>query len=775
MVEDMVPSQVQVPVPTSSLTESEQKQQHNETDKSKMVTTTSQTEQTHRNDTVLLSKDGGTTTDTADTTYKYLVIDSGPLIKQTSVNDKLWKQANMYYTVPAVLQNEIRDAKTRDYVSMLPFTIHTQQPSPASIKLISDFARKTGDYQSLSHVDIQVLALLYDLEVLGCNGHIDHIRTTPKRTVGIGKVTSLAPSSKQAVTSVPASVGNGDSDSSAKTMTTTSSTDNEQYQEKIQPVQVDVLKTNKPTESPSLPISTDDKRSTESSKPKTWASLVSKDGSNSLDKISTSTSSIVKLDLATEEEKSSINFAKQNVTIPFGSMNIRGGPLEKNNETMTDGQFSDADNSIEDNHEINEDDYSVGTDDSNDVDDDEDQDSSNNDDEEEKANDDDSVERELMLDFPSLTAAATVPNDVETNPDEVRAFLSLTLEERNRVLEERKEKSLQPISKSGKLYNSFSKYKELMKPKPKSTSSEIENNIDDYDETVSATNKNDNIVNNDEQSERERSSRIVGGIGFSGQDDNVDDDGEGWITSTDVLTSLKVNGMLDPIRSGTMSKSLLSQKERNAGPPLCQRAACATTDFAMQNVILQMNLQLLSLDGIKVQKLKTWVTRCGACFKVYTSSEYKIGGRYASKRLFCNHCGSDMMQRIAASVDSKTGRLRLHLSKHYKHNLRGSKFSLPKPGSGNKYEGDLLLREDQLLTGAWNIKVKKISSVKAKAAAESIFGNDIATNVGCTTQQMSMDDIRVGFGRRNPNAVKGRERRGKKKKTTDKACGLRRY
>lgn len=134
-----------------------------------------------------------------------------------------------------------------------------------------------------------------------------------------------------------------------------------------------------------------------------------------------------------------------------------------------------------------------------------------------------------------------------------------------------------------------------------------------------------------------------------------------------------------------------------------------------------------------------------------------------------------MIQRIACSVDSKTGRLRLHLSKNYKHNLRGTKFSLPKPGMGNRFQGDLLLAEDQLMTGAWNQKVKMRSGGKAKASAQSMFGRDIASNVGCNTRSMTEDDIRVGFGRRNPNAVKGRERRGKKKKSSDKACGLRRY
>lgn len=72
--------------------------------------------------------------------------------------------------------------------------------------------------------------------------------------------------------------------------------------------------------------------------------------------------------------------------------------------------------------------------------------------------------------------------------------------------------------------------------------------------------------------------------------------------------------------------------------------------------------------------------------------------------------------------------------------------------------------------GAWNQKVKK-----GNKKAESIFGADIATNVGLG-DLTKRSDINVGFGRKNPNASKfGRERRGKKKKSSDKACGLRRY
>jgi len=62
-------------------------------------------------------------------------------------------------------------------------------------------------------------------------------------------------------------------------------------------------------------------------------------------------------------------------------------------------------------------------------------------------------------------------------------------------------------------------------------------------------------------------------------------------------------------------------------------------------------------------------------------------------------------------------------------------------------------------------------------SGQSIFGSDLASDMGCVMDLTKRDDIRVGFGRRNPNATRfGRERRGKQKKgTKDKACGLRRY
>ena len=288
-----------------------------------------------------------------------------------------------------------------------------------------------------------------------------------------------------------------------------------------------------------------------------------------------------------------------------------------------------------------------------------------------------------------------------------------------------------------------------------------------------------------------------------------DDDGQGWITSSDDIRFLKNEGggRLDPGKTGTAGgpDNNKGGSSKNAGPPLSQRTACATTDFAMQNVLLQMNLHLLSSEGMRIRRLKSWVIRCGACFHIHSAEQdFKDETNHHMKRLFCSHCGSDMLQRISASVDGKTGRLKLHFSKRKQgrhHSIRGTKFSLPKPGSGNKNKGDLLLREDQLLSGAWNQKVKINSGKKYQTSrSQSMFGRDIASSVGCNVKSTSSasfggkgwsnsantssvggfgtntDDIRVGFGaRKNPNASKGRERRGKKKKSSDRACGMRRY
>jgi rRNA maturation endonuclease Nob1 len=145
-----------------------------------------------------------------------------------------------------------------------------------------------------------------------------------------------------------------------------------------------------------------------------------------------------------------------------------------------------------------------------------------------------------------------------------------------------------------------------------------------------------------------------------------------------------------------------------AGPPRpeAKGVCCITTDFAMQNVLLQMHLRLLSADGMLIKRLKQWQLKCRACFTV-------IGDM---TRLFCPKCGSDTINRVSVTVD-KFGRVKVHAKKQESHNLQGTVFSIPTAGRTDRagaksllktrFSGGMLLREDQMMMGCMAQQLKK--------------------------------------------------------------------
>lgn len=93
-----------------------------------------------------------------------IVLDAGPLLKNVPPLSTLLAQSEELVTTPSVV-NEIRDpdARARVETLYLPF-LKQRTPSPKSISVISEFARKTGDRAVLSKVDIEMLALAYEIE-----------------------------------------------------------------------------------------------------------------------------------------------------------------------------------------------------------------------------------------------------------------------------------------------------------------------------------------------------------------------------------------------------------------------------------------------------------------------------------------------------------------------------------------------------------------------------------------------------------------------------------
>ncbi|KAL5047440.1 hypothetical protein BDW71DRAFT_180115 [Aspergillus fruticulosus] len=127
------------------------------------------------------------------------------------------------------------------------------------------------------------------------------------------------------------------------------------------------------------------------------------------------------------------------------------------------------------------------------------------------------------------------------------------------------------------------------------------------------------------------------------------------------------------------------------------QVATMTTDFACQNVLLQMNLNLLSTATLqRISHLKSFIKRCHACFS--TTKDMN--------KQFCPRCGGDTLTRVSCTTDSN-GQFKMHLKKNMQWNNRGNVFSVPKPVHGSasgKWKGgggkggwgtELIFAEDQ--------------------------------------------------------------------------------
>ncbi|KAL5530293.1 NOB1 [Sanghuangporus sanghuang] len=189
-------------------------------------------------------------------------------------------------------------------------------------------------------------------------------------------------------------------------------------------------------------------------------------------------------------------------------------------------------------------------------------------------------------------------------------------------------------------------------------------------------------------------------------DPSDEDDGEGeWITPDNVEVYKSHALELFPSSDRSDAFTTVSGKKRggkgrrkqqgemNIGSLEQIAVGCMTADFAMQNVLLQMNLNLVGIEGKRIDKVKSWVLRCHACFKICKDS---------SKR-FCPSCGNPSLLRTSVTVKSSTAdesspALEVHLKKNFQYRTRGTKYSIPAPkfGSAKKGSGEgLILREDQ--------------------------------------------------------------------------------
>lgn len=218
-----------------------------------------------------------------------------------------------------------------------------------------------------------------------------------------------------------------------------------------------------------------------------------------------------------------------------------------------------------------------------------------------------------------------------------------------------------------------------------------------------------------------------------------DSDSEGWITPSNIKKHQANNSNSPPTSKPSETKSL--------------QVATITGDFAMQNVLLQMNLNLLSPRTCKrITHVKQTILRCHGCFN--TTKEMD--------KQFCLRCGRPTLTRVSCTTNDK-GEVKLHLKAKMQWNNKGNVFSIPKPVSGRsnqKWTGprdgggqsgwgrDLVLAEDQkeyvrAMTGSGRQKNKE----------KDLMDEDYLPSILTGERRGGSGRIRIGGGR-NINAKK---------------------
>lgn len=182
--------------------------------------------------------------------------------------------------------------------------------------------------------------------------------------------------------------------------------------------------------------------------------------------------------------------------------------------------------------------------------------------------------------------------------------------------------------------------------------------------------------------------------------------------------------------------------------PIESAIACITTDYAMQNVLLQLGCRLLNLRGRSIRSIRSWMKKCHACDAL--SPEMS--------REFCERCGHHSMIRVNVTVNA-AGLVRFwHGTRHL--NLRGTIYSIPRPRAG-RHAANLKLSEDvideRIRKGGGQGYGDKHAASKSSA---QMFADSVEFGLGRTGPNTNQNVF--GYGRKNPNAHSGHAQQKKK-------------
>ncbi|KXJ11315.1 RNA-binding protein NOB1 [Exaiptasia diaphana] len=185
--------------------------------------------------------------------------------------------------------------------------------------------------------------------------------------------------------------------------------------------------------------------------------------------------------------------------------------------------------------------------------------------------------------------------------------------------------------------------------------------------------------------------------------------------------------------------------------PADVEVGCLTTDFAMQNVLIQMGLHVVSVDGMLIREAKSYALKCYACFRVTHQME----------KGFCPWCGNKTLSRVSISID-ENGVTRYNVtSRKRPFNIRGKKYPLPLPQGGRSGENPVLVEDQPRGQRRLPPKRDKVDVMDPDFVARSspFMSHDVNSRA-----------VHLGFhvdgnywNKRNPNEAKKNRGRRKKK------------
>ncbi|CAD8115446.1 unnamed protein product [Paramecium sonneborni] len=168
--------------------------------------------------------------------------------------------------------------------------------------------------------------------------------------------------------------------------------------------------------------------------------------------------------------------------------------------------------------------------------------------------------------------------------------------------------------------------------------------------------------------------------------------------------------------------------------------ALLTTDFAMQNVLLQMGVPVLSTEGYMIKSARRFILECHICKTLVRDST----------KLFCTNCGNNSLLKVSCSLESD-GTIILYRKKNFKVNLRGTQYSIPQ--NLTKKDAPFIFCQDQLMKSGIQQQLarqRKQEEIRYKKVMKTYENGIGFEDVDYKHPQQK---ITVGYGRLNPNDV----------------------